>query len=1278
MTTLRTALLLLLLGVLSPLCALTRVPVQDFETGAAPSVVGEYWQPDSAVAFSTHAPASGKQCVRLHYSFAQVSGNQYLCIPLKTLVRAPIHAVVLAVNGDNSHCGLGFQVIDAHGETHQYQLGVVDFFGWRDLVVNTDLPHETWGGDNNRVIDYPLTGFTLVVHAPAETPTRGNLYFDNIRVDSERGAADTLPSDARFIVPVLDFETPDTLVTPWGVNAPADNTTTLGPPAAGGKQSLLLHYHFVSCKVEEYLGIPNKVCILSPVHKLIFSVFGDESRCGLGVQVYDASGETHQFRVGPVDFKGWKEFTLDLDAGHETWGGDKNNRMDYPLSGICFAVSAPPRKANGDFDVAQPEPVIDPEGPKDDHPKGPVQSVSGTLAFDNVRVASERSAEATVFAAPPRAKQALIDGLLFVYRPAVCDGYFWGKDTPAVTLSLVNPGQDAAKTPVAVRVADRHGADLGEVWHDAVSLEPGTTWGHDVPLKLTRYGVYTVTVSVGTETHTLPVSWLAAPATPWAESPFGVCTHWGRYPDPNAPFTTLRAMGASWIREGIGWNEVEPQAGQYTIPGNFLAVEKAAKTLDLHLLLIFAYGNRLYEDGMAPKTEAGRTAFTNYAKWVVANTRDYCRDFEIWNEPDNAFWAPRPNPDEYAALVRAAYPALKATPDGAKANIVCGCPSYFNWGFIDGILQGDVGHNLDTFSLHPYGLGGGSAEAGGLAEKTAQLNDKLAANGAAKRPVWYTEFGYVTQPIIGGVTQDKAAMFVVREYLLALAQPNVQRLFCYDFQDDGTDPRNNEHNFGMIAFDGAPKVAFAAFNTMARCLFRTTFGRTLPVGSNAQCDEFAGPGGKVLAAWAVDGAATLAFATTARSVTVTDLMGNATTVTPVKGRVTLPLTGEPCFVSGYGEATLADPLLSVGGSVTATCGTPAPVKLTVDPALAGMKWTLTVPDGWTLQPTDKPNAWTLLIPAATTQGGDYGIVATGENGLGMGAQVLVRDPLEIATGLTPDGNVTLTLKNPFTAPVAATYQLTLGTAETDPVPVTVPAGGAKTVELPVKPEADGGVRGVPVDITVAAGDAWRAYRRVIGGATPCYPLTAAVDGDLKEWDALPPCLLDASFQVVSIANSNWGGPADLSARVWLGYDTGSLFLAARVKDNQHTPATEAEAMWMADCLQLAFAVGDMRYEFGLGLAANGGTLVYQWSPDAPRIDGKIEAVARRVGDETLYEMRLPLDALHVVPGKTPLRFACLLNDNDGGGRRGWIEWFPGIGVGKNPALYSPVNFLPKK
>ena len=179
-------------------------------------------------------------------------------------------------------------------------------------------------------------------------------------------------------VMVQDFEKHSLQPTVWVVNIPNENASvklsTENPHS--GKQCLALQYKFVGTGQFQYLGVPNKVNILSPVHQLRFWMRGDNSKCSYGVQVGDAGGETHQYskntgQAGLIDFTGWKEIVIDLDSGHETWGGDKNGKIDYPITSITFTVGQPM------------------DGAKQ-------RGIDSRLAFDDLSVDSEKNALETL------------------------------------------------------------------------------------------------------------------------------------------------------------------------------------------------------------------------------------------------------------------------------------------------------------------------------------------------------------------------------------------------------------------------------------------------------------------------------------------------------------------------------------------------------------------------------------------------------------------------------------------------------------------------------------------------------------------------------------------------------------------------------------------------------------------------------------------------------------------------------------------------------------------
>jgi hypothetical protein len=195
--------LLLAVGLLAQAPGTTPVILQDFESSSPSPTVWVVNLPNenASVRLSTDDPREGKRCLGLHYRFVEGGGFQYLGVPVKVKVLAAAHKLRFALRGDGSGCSYGVQITDIRGETHQYskntgQGGVIDFQGWKDVVIDLDAGHETWGGDKNGKIDDPITAVTFTIGQPSDgtkhRAAEGDLAFDALAVDSSKGVAETL------------------------------------------------------------------------------------------------------------------------------------------------------------------------------------------------------------------------------------------------------------------------------------------------------------------------------------------------------------------------------------------------------------------------------------------------------------------------------------------------------------------------------------------------------------------------------------------------------------------------------------------------------------------------------------------------------------------------------------------------------------------------------------------------------------------------------------------------------------------------------------------------------------------------------------------------------------------------------------------------------------------------------------------------------------------------------------------------------------------------------
>jgi hypothetical protein len=75
------------------------------------------------------------------------------------------------------------------------------------------------------------------------------------------------------------------------------------------------------------------------------------------------------------------------------------------------------------------------------------------------------------------------------------------------------------------------------------------------------------------------------------------------------------------------------------------------------------------------------------------------------------------------------------------------------------------------------------------------------------------------------------------------------------------------------------------------------------------------------------------------------------------------------------------------------------------------------------------------------------------------------------------------------------------------------------------------------------------------------------------------------------------------------------------------------------------------------------------------ISGAKVAVTRdETTHRTTYELAVPWPHLQPIqPADRLISLSLLVNDNDGGGRKGWIEWGGGTGSAKNSSLFMPAE-----
>jgi hypothetical protein len=280
----------------------------------------------------------------------------------------------------------------------------------------------------------------------------------------------------------------------------------------------------------------------------------------------------------------------------------------------------------------------------------------------------------------------------------------------------------------------------------------------------------------------------------------GVQTHFGQG-WPRAAFDEVRAVGATLIRDQIGWRRSETSPGTYVLQPGDRAFLARARDEGLDLVLVFAGANPLHDGGLTPHSPAGRAAFAGFVAAVVDAHADAIRAVEIGNEFNGSFVdgpAARTRVASYAALLAAVRAALR--PRHPDLPVLGGAAHSVPVGWFRELGAAGALADMDGVVVHPY-----RPYPEHLDRELARLDAAVAAFGPPL-PVFATEFGLETD--------DPAAS---APYLVKMATIMAGSGVCaaswYALRDEQW-----YRNMGLYDADGTLKPAGHAFALVVRDL----------------------------------------------------------------------------------------------------------------------------------------------------------------------------------------------------------------------------------------------------------------------------------------------------------------------------------------------------------------------------------------------------------------------------------------------------------------------------
>lgn len=286
--------------------------------------------------------------------------------------------------------------------------------------------------------------------------------------------------------------------------------------------------------------------------------------------------------------------------------------------------------------------------------------------------------------------------------------------------------------------------------------------------------------------------------------------------------------------------------------------------------------------------------------------------------------------------------------------------------------------------------------------------------------------------------------------------------------------------------------------------------------------------------------------------------------------------------------------------------------------------------------------------------------------------------------------------------IQGTFKVT-GPAEiakiAEPVPMTLQAGETVSLTYPLPAAILGQRISFRSEFAENSGKTFEYLKNLesLGAIYTNTPPTIDGNIDSGEWILNVTGNISEESWHQLIETESYTGADDLSGTVNMMWDKENLYLAVSVKDDVHKQAYTDSGTWKADGLQMGFTAGEKPIGWtSIYAALNDDGTLHPWL--AKSEDGTIEKgviseefmnlAIKRTGDITVYEMRISWDIImprlnitnfgdgtntsgveinddtrkEAKSGES-FRFSVLVNDDDGGGRGGYIEYGTGVSSG---------------
>jgi len=328
------------------------------------------------------------------------------------------------------------------------------------------------------------------------------------------------------------------------------------------------------------------------------------------------------------------------------------------------------------------------------------------------------------------------------------------------------------------------------------------------------------------------------------------------YGDHSYSFPVLQELHTQVLRTNMYWG------GKYgvanTRPGNPSNPEDPAYDWTLYDALVgdaTKYGMKVVFSIYRTPAWAGGGARGNVApknpidlqRFALAAAKRYpqVKFWLAWNEPNNPVYL---TPQykrvagkwvvwsglKYAGICNAVVKGVHAAKTSAKVG--CGVtdpngnnapatsrPSVSPLVFINAMKRYGA-KGFDAYAHHPYPQRPVETPRSKPTSRSSvtlyNINTLIAlvTKNWGRKPIWITEYGYQTNPPdkFAGVSWAKQASYLKQAFAIARANPRIQMMLWFLFQDDVYRPRGFDWQSGLITQTGTRKPSFNAFKSLVQ------------------------------------------------------------------------------------------------------------------------------------------------------------------------------------------------------------------------------------------------------------------------------------------------------------------------------------------------------------------------------------------------------------------------------------------------------------------------------